>query len=348
MTKEEIQEQIDALRAQLSGDLSKDILFLNQEAQRYAADRSKAGLVRAISELAVELFPEADKQFMKKTLYVGERRLDAIFAEASVLMQQKHYDKALVLTGQIYDKIKECFGETIEKRYFSFRNPFESNLYYSMYHPSKTLERAPFDFPKFLMAHAYNLIEERKLKEAIPVLEEAIRYNPVNPDPRFELAEVYKLTHEDEMLLAVIRETLPIAATPYALSRCYANMGYYCVEVRDYPRAICFYFESLIYAEHPGIIGELRHVSSLMGKKIEPPKRQEVLDAFAHYDMPNGADTNVLGIAHTLGEQSVEKNDWQMARFYWQIMADLTNNETYKELLAQAKKELGEEDTPKV
>ncbi len=344
MTEMEINDVLLSLRSQLTGDLHKDMLFLQEQANEYTAKDEKA-LVHAISEMAVDLLPEGHKKFMKDTIYIGERRLDAVYGEAAALMRQHLYDKSLVLTRQLYNKIMECFTETNDKRFFSFRNLLESNLYYVMYHPTKHLEKTPFDFVRYLTAHAYNLIELRRPKEAIPVLEEAIRFNPVNPDPRFELAEAYKLLVEPEMLLAVIRETLPICATPYALSRCYANMGYYCVEKKDYENAVCFYYESLIYANHPAIPGELKHVSMLMGKKIAPPKREEVLKAFADYELPNGADANVLGVATALANQAVEKHDWEPATFYLRVLADLTHDEETRALLKRCEEQLDKEKT---
>ncbi|MBQ7004244.1 MAG: hypothetical protein IJN57_09835 [Oscillospiraceae bacterium] len=342
MTDTEKNEILLALRSQLTGDLSKDMVFLEAKANEYAASGDN-DVVHAISEMAVNLLSDKDKQFMKQKLYIGERRLDAVYGEAASLMRQHLYDKALVLTGMLYDKIRKEFAETPDKRFYSFRNLLESNLYYTMYHPTKHLERAPFDFVRFLSAHAFNLIEVRRPQEAIAVLEEAIRFNPVCPDPRFELAEAYKVLAMPEKLLEVIKETLPISVTPYALSRCYANMGYYCVEKKDYENAVCFYFESLLYADHPAIPGELKHVSLLMGKKIAPPKREEVLKAFADYEIPNGPDQNVLGVATALANLSVEKHEWEPAAFYLRVLFDLTHDDETKALLERVEAELAKE-----
>lgn len=336
----EINEIIESLRSQLTGDLTQDMVFLESKASEYAKQENGDSIAAAIADFAVSLMPKEHMDFMKKALYIGERRLDRVYAEADALMKQRQYEKAAVLTGQIYDKIREVFTESDETRFFSFRNLLESNLYYMMYHPTKHLARPPFDLVRYLTAHAYNLVELRRPTEAIPVLEEAIRFNPVCPDARFELAEIYKLMREPEKLLAVIRDTLPVCASPYALSRCYANLGYYCVEIKEYEKAICFYFESLIYTHTQEIRAELVHVAQLMGKKIAPPKRTEVLQAFADLDVPNGPDQNVLKVAAALGQQSLDKEDWASASFYLRVFADLTNDEEAKRLFAECQEKL--------
>lgn len=336
----ETEKIILSLRSQLTGDLTKDILFLQKEAEQYAGKENGDEITNAIMELAVSLMPKEHLEFMKKTIYVGERRLDVVYREAEHLMKHHMNAKSLELTTQLYNKVCEAFAETSDTRFFSFRNLLESNLYYVMYHPTKRLEKAPFDFVRFLMAHAYNLIELRRPAEAIPVLEEAIRFNPVNPDPRFELAEAYKVMREPEKLLAVIRETLPICASPYALSRCYANLGYYCVEKKDYDRALCFYFESLVYADHPAMRAELRHLAKLKGEELKPPTRKDVLQAFADLELPNGADPNVLAVASALAEQALDRSAWKEAAFYLRVFRDLTHDEEAGKLLEKCEEEI--------
>ncbi len=345
MNEQEKMSILQSLRAQLTGNLHADLQFLEAEAAKYAANEETKAVVADIVAMAEDLLPQEHKDFMQKTIYIGNRRLDQVYAEAARLITNHQSDKSLVLTTQLYQKIQEAFPETTERRFFSFRNLLEVNLYYQMYHPTKHLEKTPFDFVKFISAHAYNLIELHRAEEAIPVLEEAIRYNPVNPEPRFELAEACKVLSRPDLLLAVIKETIPICATPYALARCYSNMGYYCVEQKDYENAVCFYFESLIYADHPAIPAELQHVSRLMGKKIAPPKRVEVLAAFEKYGIPNGADPNVLGVARALANQAVEKHEWEPAAFYLRVIADLTNDEEARTLQKHCEDQLKKEQT---
>lgn len=340
MNETELNALLESLRSELSGDLTKDMLFLEKKAEEYAKQENGNQITAAIVEMAMNLMPKEHLDFMKSTIYIGERRMDMIYAEAQKLMEQKHFDKAAVLTGQIYDKVLNTFTETEDTRYFSFRNLLESNLYHLLYHPSKRLERTPFDFVRYLTAHAYNLVELNRPAAAIPVLEEAIRYNPVCPDARFELAEIHKIMSEPEKLLTVVRETIPTCTTRYALARCYANLGYYCVDKREFDKAICFYFESLVYFDSPQVRMELAHVAQLRQHKIQPPKREDVLAAFASMEIPNGPDQNVLHVAASLGQQELEKEHWAEASFYLSVFADLTNDEEAKRLFADCQEKL--------
>ncbi|MBR7083592.1 MAG: hypothetical protein IKI37_00185, partial [Oscillospiraceae bacterium] len=251
MTESEKNQIIQSLEEQLSGDTPKDMQFLQQKAVEYESREDGAEIVEAILQLAMSKMPQENLDYLNEMIYIGERRLNAIYDEALNLANQHLTAKSMTLTKQLYQHITEKFKETDTARFFSFRNLLESNLYYQLYHPTKNLLKTPFDFTRYITLHGFNLIEVRRTEEALPVLQEAIRFNPVNPDPRFELAEAYKLLGNRKMLLETIKDTIPVCTSAYALSRCYTNMGYYCTEIKDYQSAVCFYFESMIFHKHP-------------------------------------------------------------------------------------------------
>ena len=229
------------------------------------------------------------------------------------------------------------------------KSPWEHQLYLFFYHPSKKLIRAPFDLCAMVMLHGYVLLDLGRAEEAVSVLEDAIRYNPLNPDPYFEMAECYKYLKQPEDLLGVTKETLSIATTPVTLSRCYCNLGFYCIEKKDYDSAVCFYYESLIYADHPGVQAELHHIHTITQKKIVPPTREEVNKAFEKYGMQPGANKEVVGVAAALAKEAIEKKDLSGSQFYLLVVYSLTNDPEVKELLEKvspkkkaAKTEAGE------
>ncbi|MDE5768612.1 MAG: hypothetical protein K2H82_04425 [Oscillospiraceae bacterium] len=343
MTESEKNEILESVRKQLTGDFKQDVLFLQKQAEHYTAQNQQE-IANELVELAMNSMSQEQKAYMDQVLCIGSRRLDAVYGEARRLTKQNQTAKSLTLTKQLYEHIRENFKETETARFFSFHNLLESNLYYQLYHPTKNLLQAPFDLMLYLGLHAYNLVEVRRLDEAIPVLSEAIRYNPVCPDPRFELAEIYKLMGECKKLLETIKETLPLCTSSYALSRCYTNMGYYCTEIKDYDSAVAFYFESMIFCNHPAVRGELQNVSQLMGKKIAPPTREEVLAAFAKYEIPNGAGEEVMHTVTSLSDQAVEKKNWKDAVFFLHVICDLTNDPAAQELLNRCESRLEEEN----
>ena len=340
MTEQERNAVIAELEKQLSGDGLKDMQFLQQQAEIYENQEGGQEVADAILALAVSKMPQENQDYLHEMLYIGERRLNQVYEEAVNLSNQHETAKSLVLTAQLYQHITKHFQESDTGRFFSFRNLLESNLYYQFYHPVKNLLKTPFDFTRYLTLHGYNLTELRRTDEAVPVLQEAVRFNPVNPDPRFELAEVYKLTGGQKLLLETVRETVPVCTSAYALARCYANMGYYCVEKKDYDSAVCFYFESMIFEKHPAVPGELHHISILTGEQITPPTRKQVLAAFEKYQIQNGPSPETLHVVTELSKQAQECQNWAEAVYYLYVIYDITKDPAAKTMLERCQARL--------
>ena len=330
-----VEETLAKLRSHLTGNTDDDMKYLEAEAVNFmnGKDKERLEIIDGITKIMYEIMPEEKKKVINDMMYVDGSRLDVLYNKAEELVKNKEIEAAYEITTKIYNKILAVYRETEESKYMCFRNPFEHQLYLNIYVVNKKLERAPFDLPKMMLLHAYILVEMRKPAEAAEVLNQAIRYNPVNVDVYFELAECYKVLCEPDKLLSSIKEALLIASTPYALSRCYANLGYYCIEKKDYDSAVCFYYESLIYAPHPGVQGELMHIASITRKKIQPPIREEVVAAFNKYGLTPGADKDLLAIAAALGQEAIKREDNNLARFYLIILYGLTRDEKVGDLI---------------
>lgn len=330
------EETLKKIKENLTGNFDEDMKYLEMQGNRFIEEKSDISedVLLGISKLIYDILPEEQKRTIGSKLYIDGERFDDVYQKARQLVIAKKPEESVKLTQKLYDKIKAAYRETETERYMCFRNPFENQLYLYIYAtPKKKLVKAPFDLSKYIYLHAYNLIDLGKIDEAIEALNDSIRYNPVNPDPYFELAECFKLKHDDKKILSVAKDLSLIAATPYALSRCYVDMGYYCVDIKDYESAICFYYESLIYADHPGVQGELQNIRALTGKKIAPPSRKEVVAAFEKYGIIDGASEAVVSIAAALAKDAIEKGKKDEARFYLLTLWGVTRDKDVENML---------------
>lgn len=330
MTTNEI---IEKIRNGLTGEYSVDIVYLESQADKYRPTKNGKEIESAIADLAYEIMPEDKRAILNKMMYIDGKRLDVVFSEAQKLIQEKKIEESFRLTEALYTKIRMNYRETETEVYLSMRNTLEHQLYLYFYRPSKKLVRPVFDLSQMVLLHGYNLLELNRPEEAARVINDAIRFNPMNTDAYFELAECYKAMREPDQLLSVIKETLEVAVTPTQISRCYCNLGFYCVEVKDYDRAVCFYYESLIYADHPFVAAELHHIHTITQKKIVPPTRDEVNAAFEHYGMKPGANQDVVDIITALAKEAVENKDLPAIRFYLHMQHGLTNDPEIKEMM---------------
>ncbi len=325
---------IEEIKKNLTGDIVKDMEYLQSQAEKYQDHESAEEILHAISSMTFDLIPEDKKQYLRDTMFIGEKRIDQVFNEANNLFKEGKLEESAALMKKIEDKVDEFYSNPQNKAMFAFRNRFDEYIYREMFKPEGTFARTPYDICTYLTAYGYILVEMNKGKEAVPVLEKAIRSNPVNVGPRFELAETYKMLHEPANLLYAIKETLPITSSPEEIARCYCNLGYYCIEIKDYDSAVAFYYTSMLYFPNDHITGEIQHIAMLKGKQIDPPTKSDIEKAFSKYGIKEGPNPVVVNMAYSLGEYCVEHNAHpQESLFYYSIAYNLTRDEKIKEKL---------------
>ncbi len=325
-------ETIDSLRPQLVGDFEKDSDFLRERGRKFAEEKNADGL-RAVEDLINEIMPEEQKEEVRRLTHMDGKPLNEIHSDINRLINDKEYIKAKELAKRLYSKITEEYYETENAKFVSLRNLFEDTLYYMLYKPTKTLNRAPFDFGSYLSTYGYILVETGSVLEAIPVLEKAIDYNPIDCGPKFELAEVYKLIKNKNKLLEVTRDTLRVASSPVAIARCYANLGYMCFDFNELDDAVAFYTASVMFAPHPAIPVELKGIAEKKGEPIKRPSHEEIMEVFGKYDIEYGPSKDAIAAAAQLSVDLLQKKNIGEALKALKLLYNLTLDERVKDAI---------------
>ncbi|MCR4796799.1 MULTISPECIES: hypothetical protein [Ruminococcus] len=324
---------LEELRAKLTGSPEQNTKFLRGEAERFAKEGNVEGM-NAATMLLVEIMPQDQKEEVERLTHIDGLRLDEMQNKIVKLINEKNTTEAKSLAERLYKKIIIDYREGEEARFVSLRNPFEDNLYQLKYKKDqKVLNRTPFDFPAYITTYAYLLVETGSPLDAIPVLEKAIEYNPLDCNPRFELAEVYKLLKNKRMLIETTKETLEVAASPVAIARCYANVGYALTDLGEYDDAVAFLSASLIFAPHPAIPYELRDVAERKGSPIKPPTQAEINAAMKKYDIPYGPNEDVVSVAAQLSANYLMDKDIPNALKALKLTYNLTRDEEIKKVI---------------
>lgn len=323
---------LEELRAKLTGSAEEDNRFLRAEAERFAEKKNVEG-VEAATQLLIELMPQSQKDEIERLITLDGMRLDEVHEKIVKLINEKNTTEAKALAERLYKKIKLDYGEGENSKFVSLRNPFEDNLYQLRYKPEKTLNRTPFDFATFIATYGYLLVETGSPVDAIPVLEQAIEYNPVDCGPRFELAEVYKLLKNKRMTLETSRETLKVASSPVAIARIYANVGYILTDMGEFDDAVAFLTASLLFAPHPAIPYELRDIANRKGSHITKPSQEQIMEVMKKYDFEFGPDKDVISVAAQLSANYLIEQDIPNALKALKMTYNLTRDEKVKEVI---------------
>ena len=320
------------LREKLGGDSEENLRILRAEGDRYAKEGNLDG-IKAAGELIMENMPEEQKEEIKRITHIDELRLDEFYNKIVDLINKKELLEAKILAERLYKKITVDFAEGENSMFVSLRNPFEDNLYRFLYKTEKILNRAPFDFATYLTTYAYILVETGSTIDAIPILEKAIEFNPVDCGPKFELAEIYKIIKNKKKVFQITRETLKVASSPIAIGRCYANIGYALTDSQEYEDAAVFYTAAAMFAPDPSIPLEMQHLADLIGKPLTVPSREKVIEVMKKHDIEYGPDKDVISVAAQLASHYITENDIPNALQALKITYNLTLDENVKNLI---------------
>ena len=325
-------EIYNELKGKMTDDKAANEAMLKQEFERFLREKNDDA-TSAAADLIMENMPEEKRDEIIRITHIDGVSLEEYYEKIDKLLDERNINDAKILAEKLYKKITVDFKETENERFVSFRNPFEDNLYQVLFKPDKTLTRTPYDFPKFITTYAYILTEAGSPYDAIPVLEKAMEYNPVDCGPKFELAEVYKRLKNKKRLIEITAETLRVASSPQAIARCYANMGYMLTDFGEYDDAVAFYTASVMADAHPSIPMEMQHLADLKGSPIQYVGREKINEVFEKYDMTFGPNQEVVNVAAQLGAYYLGQKNIKYALNAMKITYGLTRDQELRKII---------------
>lgn len=325
-------EFLNEIRAKL-GDSPEENDKILRAAVEQLAKEGDLETMNEVGQMMMDNLPEEKRNEIMRLTHVDGVRLDQLYEQVEEHLRKNELIEAKSKAEKLYKKITVDFAETDKVRFVSLRNPFEDNLCQLLFPADKTLNRCPFDFCTFITTYAYILVETGSSIDALPVLEKARQFNPVDVGPLFEMAEIFKMTKNKKRIVEITRDTLKIASSPLAIARCYANMGYILTDFAQYEEAAVFYTASAMMAPNPAIPLEMQHLADLKGSQIAVPSREQIEEVMKKYDMTFGADNNVISVAAQLSVNYLTANDIPNALMAMKMTYNLTRDESIKKLI---------------
>ena len=328
----EYNEIIAMLKAKLGDDPEENDKILRKEGENFVKEGNADG-IKAVGELLLENMPEERRKEVERLTHMDGESLDDVYKRIVKMIDEKKILEALPIAEKLYKKITLEYSEGETSKFVCLRNPFEDNLCQVLFKTDKVLNRAPFDFAAYLTTYAYLLVETGSTVDAIPILEKAIAYNPVDVGPRFELAEIYKVIKNYKKLAEITRQTIEVASSPIALARCYANMGYMLTDKRELDDAAAFYIASVMLAPNPAIPLEMQALADLKGKPIVRPTNEQIAEVMKKYDIDYGPSKKVIEVAAQLSQNYLIEKNIPYALQTLKILYNLTFDEQIKDLI---------------
>lgn len=329
----------------LSGNYETDREYLQEQMEKYKDHELGKEIIRACGRILYEILPEDKKEELAKVMRKEDLGVEATLDEVRFNIYKKDYKKADMLMKALVNKAEELeesglFQDDSVSMYFTFNNLFEELLYMIRNKPKKDVRRSDIPFAEIYLQYGSLLFELKRYEEAREMLKKAVRWNPCNAQIAFEYAETFKIVGDLESFFKVSVDTFNIAYTPNDIARCYRNLAFYFVEKELWSEALACNLMSLQYNhKSTNAMSEMYYIQQKTNGSVPEPGVEELKSYSQKYGFPLGADDDVLGIAYAYGKHSLEEEQYEVARFFFTILYELTDDEEIKSIIDQLPEE---------
>lgn len=312
----------------LTGDNDTDIAYIKDTMEKYKAHKYSKEILRACGRLIFTMMPEDAKEKINQLTNNHILSVSSVIEEAHFNIYKKNFDKAKELLESMVTKFEDVnfYQDDSVSEYHTFNSLLEEILYENIHETKKEIRRATEPYSILYLTLGSVLFELGELENAKVALEKAIHWNPIDPNITFEYAEVFKIQGDLDGFLKSTMSAHQHCYQKNHLARFYRNLGYYFIEKKLWKMAAGCYMFSLHYEnDHKNAQSELWYIQQQAGEDFEIPTQSELLIDFGEYNIPFGANRDVVGILVALGKQGKEHGNFDFARHYLQIAYELTD-----------------------
>lgn len=324
----------------MSGDNEKDIKFLEEQCEKYKNHKYSIEIIRACSRMMFELISEDEKSEFERLVKNDFKSIDAVIKEIRFNIFENNFEKAFELSTALVKKTESNmrFENDTVSEYFTFDNAFEEILYKYHNKPQKTIRHASVQYGEIFYIHGNLLFELKRIAEAREYLAKALRWNPASCTIAFEYIETFKLERKMADFYKLTVQQLKYAYLPKDVARCFRNLGYYYIEINEYSIAAACYYISLFYdGENTLAHSEMSYIEHIAPNGYKKPNVELIKQYNKQYDLPVGADEDVVGLSYAYGQGAIKEGYIDIAIFFLDIYCNLTHDERTIEQLEKLK-----------
>lgn len=336
MANNDFDSIMNEITSGLTGNSSTDISYLKNKMEEYKSHKYAKEILRACGRLIFSSMPNDKKKEFQQLVDNHTLGVSSVIEEAQFNIYKKRFDIAKDMLVSMTTKLEEAnlYQDDSVSEYHTFNSPLEEILYANIHHPEKELRQAGEPYSALYLNLGYVLFELGDLKGAKKALAKAIRWNPIDPEITFEYAELFKFQNRLDDFFRLTSLALSHSYKKAHVARCYRNFGYYFVEKKLWKMAAaCYLFSTRYDKEHTSAQSELWYIQQKAGSDFEPPSSDELLDGFNEYNVPLGADQDVVGILIALGKEGQKQGNLNFARQFLEMAYELTEFDEIQKML---------------
>lgn len=324
---------MNRINAGLSGDSSRDIPYLMQQAETYKDHTHGTEVLNSISQQIYAMLPEDQKAQWDQAVQGEQSVVKRVMQEVQPHLIDRDYQQAAELLENLVAQIEGSglYTDDESSVWYSFDNFLEDMLYRELYHPEREVRYTPDDYADVYFVYGNLLFEMGRREEAEAALLKASRWNPMRVDVLYALGEFHKQRHQWPEFYAITVKGMERAWQTEYLTRGYRNLGYYFIEQGDYELATALFFLSLGFEpDNQAAQAELGYLARLTEGKVIPPTLERLSELFEQNQIQMGPNPMVVQMAISIGNEAAQEGALDAAVYFYSIAWELTGNEEIK------------------
>lgn len=338
MTYKEI---IEDIKNGLTGEDEADALYLESKIEVYKNHALSEKILGFCIDILLEKLSEDEREALKEWVGRPGAGIRAALDEVEDAMQASNYEEARKTLEALIHEIEEIddYVDTDKTVYRTFHEPFELIMYENQYKINKEILGVPEAFDDVYLSYGRLLIELKEFEHARENFIKGQRWNPVNANLLLGIADSYQAEENLKKFFEVTIEAFKIAFKAEQVARCFVNLGDYFSVSKLYPPARICYNLALVYDEKNNNSNDgLKYIELATGNKYDEKVAEKIESISAEYNIPAGADADLVALATTCGEEALNEKNFVMARYYFEAAYDIGDEEAiekYLELLPE-------------
>ena len=261
----EYEKIINEINSGLTDDTQHNYSYLLEQAEKYKQHPMSHEILKEIERKINEVLPNDNKTELSKAINLDLNSLNNKIGEANNYILQRNYELAKKILHEYLETVLDVYNEDQIARYFSFKDIIEFYCSKEKLNIQKKVVWINLRIDVAYKLLAYIASEENNFSQAIDYLEKGLYFNPMNPEIRFEYAELYKMQNDMNKMYELTKTIYDYIYDPVMLAKYYRLLGYYFVEKENYDVAYSLYAISIYYDNNEMAHHEINYIKQQTG-----------------------------------------------------------------------------------
>lgn len=330
-----MEEKIQVIKKNLTGNYKKDVEFLNSlyDEENKIIEDAKATIeainivVQEIENKNNEIKVEDEnntEEIEEKTK--EEQEIDKMIDELFDHLDNESDEEAIKSIEDIVPKIESLTKSDDNILYCSFKSELEKILFTKIFAGEKQVEQTPYANDTIYIIYADLLLKKKRKTEAMNALDRAIYWNFLSREARERKLDIYLSKKEIVKYLENVKLLQMISYTPQDIADCYNKYGYVFNELKDPKSAYAMYRLSYSYFINENVV-KLIEAFEQLDPSLKEMSADDILNLAEDNDVLIGANNKIIKAEREIASDLISNGLIEQAKALLQNDYAMTSDE---------------------